>query len=187
MKELSDQEVLQAAIPIPGYPGYFATEEGGILSTKNNSERLLKPATRESRRMYVCIRGVRGLKTEYVHRLIAFAYHGLPSSGQEVNHIDGDPSNNRPTNLEWVTRSENMRHAFRTGLNHGFVGEANARAKLTSNDIVQVRRLINGGKHTLTEIGKMYGVKVAAISKIKHGIRWRAEDRIDYLRKHLGE
>jgi hypothetical protein len=56
-------------------------------------------------------------KSFSVHRLVAEAFHPIrPSTHTHVNHVDGSPSNNCASNLEWVTRSENAQHASRTGL-----------------------------------------------------------------------
>ena len=50
-----------------------------------------------------------------LHRLIATAFDLPKVVGQtEVNHKDGNPSNNRVDNLEWVTRSQNVSHSYRT-------------------------------------------------------------------------
>ena len=58
-------------------------------------------------------------KRFFRHRLVAL--HFIPNNDETktfVNHIDGDKSNNTITNLEWVTQSENEKHAFKNGLKH---------------------------------------------------------------------
>jgi hypothetical protein len=51
-----------------------------------------------------------------IHRLVASTFLELPDGNLEVNHIDGDKTNNVVTNLEWVTPEENQAHARRLGL-----------------------------------------------------------------------
>lgn len=55
-------------------------------------------------------------KTLLVARLVAITFVPNPYYKPCVNHIDGNPANNRPYNLEWCTYAENNEHAFRTGL-----------------------------------------------------------------------
>jgi hypothetical protein len=54
--------------------------------------------------------------TRLVHLVVAAAFLGPCPDGLEVNHEDGDKSNCAVTNLEYLTRPENLRHAYRTGL-----------------------------------------------------------------------
>lgn len=90
--------------PIPGYEGrYEASNLGRIRET-----RVLKTDGGGHRYPRVNIDG----RTQYVHRLVALAFLGdPPSSGAVVNHKDFNRKNNSAENLEWVTQTENMRHA----------------------------------------------------------------------------
>ncbi len=67
--------------------------------------------------------------TSQVHRLVAHAFLVPPPSqaAWQVNHIDGNCSNNRADNLEWVSRSENMRHSYATDPSRGNAGSKRAR------------------------------------------------------------
>ena len=55
-------------------------------------------------------------RPQLVHRMVAETWIPNPNHHEQVNHINGNKDDNRIENLEWVTPSENMCHAFRTGL-----------------------------------------------------------------------
>lgn len=67
-------------------------------------------------REVIAMRMIGSKKNWLVHRLVAAAFLGLCPEGMEVNHIDGNALNNRAANLEYVTRRQNLLHAFRIGL-----------------------------------------------------------------------
>lgn len=60
--------------------------------------------------------GYKVCKREYVHRMVAKLFCENPMNKPQVNHIDGNKSNNNSKNLEWVTAQENIQHAYDIGL-----------------------------------------------------------------------
>lgn len=102
-----------------------------------------------------------------VHRLVAEAF--LPNSDNlpVVNHLNHKRADNRVENLEWTTQKLNIVHSTQC-----VRGENNATAILTERDVLEIRDLLQEGKLTQVEIGKMYGVSNHAIFRIKAGYNW---------------
>jgi len=86
------------------------------INTRTVNERIIAQRTTMHGYMSVALRKYGKDKTLTVHRLIAIAFLNNPDDKPEVNHLDGNKKNNKLYNLEWVTKSENIKHAFRTGL-----------------------------------------------------------------------
>lgn len=93
---------------IKGYEGlYQVSDQGNVKGPKGY---ILKPQSRMHG--YLAVFLYKDGCPRYqvsVHRLVAEAFLPKPEEATEVNHIDEDKQNNRASNLEWVTRSENMR------------------------------------------------------------------------------
>lgn len=97
------------------FPNYSISDEGHIRNDVTDHVRKNKT----DRYGYSFVNLKKGGKTysRSIHGLVAKAYLSKPEGKDEINHIDGNKSNNSVENLEYVTRSENIKHAFATGLN----------------------------------------------------------------------
>ena len=102
---------------IPGFEDrYSINANGDVFSFLSN--KYLKQNKIKSGYLQVKLYYDRGKSTSrLVHRLVAEAFITNPSGKPQVNHKDGDKTNNINTNLEWATNSENQLHAYSTGLN----------------------------------------------------------------------
>ena len=116
-----------------------------------------------------------GLKDErvqrLVHRVIAETFIPNIENKPEVNHIDSDRRNNSVSNLEWVTKSENMRHAFAYGKKTQ-KGEKNATAKLNDSIVKQILKEYSTGDVSQKEFAERYGVCKATIHNIINRKSW---------------
>lgn len=99
---------------------YIACEDGSIYSLyhrwgKRRQPLRLAPQHRSDGYLIVCLTLPNGTrKSVAVHRIIAATFLPYREGALEVNHKDGDIKNNRLSNLEYVSRSENMLHSYRT-------------------------------------------------------------------------
>ena len=107
-------------------------------------------------------------------RLVATAFLGPPPDRYEANHRNGVKADNRSINLEWVSSSQNKRHAFVMGLTGGprpsIQGTRNAHAKLTDDDVREIRAL--AGTVPAWVLGRRYGVSRGAIWHILKRRSW---------------
>lgn len=101
---------------VRGYEGSYAVSDNGcVVSYKYGYPRKLHQWTSKGY-SFVTLSKCGVTKAMLVHRLVADAFMNRSSNCAEVNHIDGNKLNNNISNLEWVTKSNNIRHAFATGL-----------------------------------------------------------------------
>ena len=108
-------------------------------------------------------------KCYLVHRLVMNAFNPTDNSKFEINHIDGNKDNNIPTNLEWVTPKENVRHAYINGLADNTIGN---NKKLNENQVFEIIELSKTGKYTQKEIGGKFGVNRDTVRAILQGKYW---------------
>ena len=84
---------------------------------RHYKEKILKPEITRDGHLRVVLCEAGKSKRVLVHRLVAQAFIDNPYNLPQVNHIDGDKSNNSIDNLEWCTREDNIKHAYKIGLN----------------------------------------------------------------------
>lgn len=114
-----------------------------------------------------------------VHDLVCTAFHGpRPGPEYEVGHLDADRSNSEAANLTWQTPSENRLQSYQDGRavtgNAGRLGEANAAAKLTAEDVRAIRaEFIAGRNGNAQALARRFNVTTTAIRAVATGKTWR--------------
>lgn len=78
-----------------------------------NTHRVLKPAANKDGYHRVNLYNKQGMKSKFVHRLVAESFISNPENKSDVNHIDENKTNNRVDNLNWMTRFENINYGSR--------------------------------------------------------------------------
>ena len=161
---------------IEGYESkYQVSNYGNVKSLsrvkKNHSKlqiihgRVLKPERTRLGYLRISLSRDGKEKRFLVHRLVADAFIGK-NDGLEINHKDGNKANNHFSNLEWVTRGENIKHAFKTGLNKGNETHSN-------NLLLEYK----GEVMNLSQWSRKTGIKVATLSqRLKNG--WNVEEAL---------
>jgi len=154
---------------------YYVNSKGEVITYnwRNTGKRaVLKPATDKKgyRRVGLIIDG--RLVTRKVHRLIANAFIPNPQGKPQVNHIDGNKSNNHVGNLEWVTQSENKKHSFALGLENNN-GSNNPYSKLNEKDVLMIRRCFDEKIKSTRDLANEYGIHISTVRKIGNRKVWK--------------
>jgi len=94
-----------------GYPNYIITQDGRVYNSQRKL--FLTPSKSESGYMFIGLSDGNKRTTFSIHQLAALVFLENPNNYTEVNHKDSDKSNNNIENLEWISRSDNMKHMIR--------------------------------------------------------------------------
>lgn len=152
--------------PVPDYDGYQVSNFGRVKRIyKNGKQRVLKPVLNRNGYLRICLSKGNEKKIFSIHRLVAQAFIPNPLSKPQINHIDGNKLNNHVENLEWVTGSENQRHAVGTGLKKS--GQDRPEAKLTNQQAQYIRE--NPSKYNISQLAQMFSVKRTVIEFVQLG------------------
>ena len=170
--------------PVPGFSKYEASNRGRVRSIdrliENTTSKgtpytmwrrgtILKPGNVQGyKRVVLCKHGKEYGK--YVHQIIARTFHGKAPAGKtDVMHLDDDKTNNRPRNLQWGTRKENMED--RNSKERQARGSGSGKAVLTEKEVLKIVRLLNSGV-SRKEVRDMFGVGTSTIRGIVIGRTW---------------
>jgi len=171
--------------PVKGYEGYYEVSDLGRVKalartvsylskfgkpcTKELSEHIMAPQRSSNGYLQVGLSKGKIVRICRIHRLVAEAFidnsEGLP----EVNHIDEDKTNNRVDNLEWCTRQYNNSYGTKRP-----IGERNGMAKLTSDDVKEIRKRRARGE-MLKTIAEDFGISVNHVCNLAKGRKWSHE------------
>lgn len=149
--------------------GYNDIHEISNFGRIRNGSKVLKPYLNNGYLKVTLYKGSKRCDVQ-VHRLVALHFIDNEFNKPYVNHKDGDKTNNVVENLEWVTKSENTQHAYNTGLKVGMCGEKHPMAKLTKEQVEEIRAI--GKTQVLREIASKYGVGKSMIWYIINNKNW---------------
>jgi hypothetical protein len=118
MSKVTTRTVAEEWRAVPGFSHYEVSSHGQLRSyrQKRLAPRILRPSASNCGHLRQTLMRDGERVSMLVHRLVLLAFVGPCPEGQEVRHLDGDPTNNRLDNLVYGSRSENIRDRYRHGL-----------------------------------------------------------------------
>ena len=157
---------------IEGFENYKVSNLGNIKITANSfsrKEKNLKPL--KTKKGYFRVGLYKNKKCHFksIHRLVAKCFIDNPENKKQVNHIDGDKSNNAVNNLEWCSYRENMNHAINNNLTP--CGEKNGNSKLEKEDVIYIYNCLKIGV-SMYPIMEKFNVSKSTVMGIKTGKQW---------------
>ena len=178
MKKIGGASMDELWKVVQGFEDYEISTQGRVRSSKHQRTHILKPRiTHDGYVWYSLCKNGKGY-TRRANRLVAEAFIPNPEGKPTVNHKDGDKRNNCVDNLEWMTKSEQMQHAYEHGLKRPVRGTLQGNAVLTEDEVREIRRLYKGHdpKRGMKALSKKYGVSEPTIDKCVRRVSYKNID-----------
>jgi hypothetical protein len=166
---------------IPNFSRYEVSNLGRLRSLdykRSGKVRVLKPAKSPDGYMKTVLVNDEGKYCSWtVHLFVMLAFVGKKPEGLEVNHKNGDKTDNRVENLEYVTHKQNVQHSFDNGFEKPLRGEDNPTSKLTNKDVLEIREYVKNKReqgvryYGRKELADKYGISEYHIKDIVSGRR----------------
>ena len=150
---------------------YLINDEGQVYS--EITHKFLKPFKNPQGYYLVDICHKGKSYTGQLHRLVALTFIPNPKHLETVNHKNGNKGDNSVKNLEWMSRLDNVRHAWRTGLAKPRYGVNNPANVYSEEQIHRVCQLLEVGYLNHRQIAEICGVNVTLIRDIKFRGKWK--------------
>jgi hypothetical protein len=156
--------------PVDGFELDYSVSNLGRVRRETSGRatyagRLLKVRPNPKGYLYVFPSAQGKRRVLYIHSLVAKAFIGPRPEGYEVNHRDGDKTNNTRANLEYVTGTDNIRHGFAEGLIVSPKGTAHGMAILTVDEVKAIREMARQGR-SQRSIAIAFGVAQGTVSAV---------------------
>ncbi|MCH8315293.1 MAG: HNH endonuclease [Planctomycetes bacterium] len=163
--------------PIPGYERFYEVSDRGRIRRSADRRYFKKgtPIATTPHYGYIVagLSAADGTRRQWmVHILVLAAFVGPKPEGLDTDHINGDKTDNRLGNLEYVTRCENMQRAIAMGFRDNVRGSGHCNAKFTDDDVRDIRKALDAGE-TQTSIALRYSVWQTTIGQIALGNTWK--------------
>lgn len=169
---------------VEGYPGYQVSNMGRVKSLVKAYRRediILKGSPNTTGYILVQLYPEpRKRKSLLVHRLVMLTFQPNPMMDElEVNHKDLDTTNNKMSNLEWVTQKENKEHyqasdKFKTVIIKVPKGEDQHLSKLSNEQVIEIRRLYSANEHgSRKKLREKFGIAESTLRQILQGKTWK--------------
>jgi hypothetical protein len=148
-------------IEIPGYERIYQAASTGKIRRIGKASgatalKELKPFLQNGY-CFVCLSINRKIKRKSVHSLVMLSFKGPVPDRHEINHIDGNKSNNNIKNLEYVTRSQNRWHSVNILGEKIVSGERHGMSKLDKNKVKNMRKFRQAGL-TYKKIADLFSI-----------------------------
>lgn len=176
--DIMNREIWQ---PIPEWPEYAASSHGRIKRVFPEQGarigHILKPhVSKTTGYQYVVLNRTTKSCTKTVHRLTALTFLGAPPTPKhQCNHLNGNKIDNRRENLEWVTHSENARHAYRLGLTKSPLPQRGELSTSCTIPEVVAQAILDAprGYGTGKELAKRFKTTKYVVSLIRNRRSWK--------------